>query len=432
MELTERANSALPVRLRNGGDLPSWPTFSIGLLLVLSAIFQPWLVTVLNLYLLFLAALVWTATRVPFDKYLFQVVLPFGLIAVIGMAGGVGADRYLYLKDLWYVSNPPVIVCVGFLFYCSSPDTARGLRAFVIGGSLLALLYLVPLAIRPDLLTRSYSEIRAMIGTGFYAPVLAFTILCAYFGNWREGLKLPPRLAWACYLLCIVTMGVSQSRTTLLVAFIGLLAAMGVFSRREWLRLGLTIVIVVLLFWMLRTVVDLSSAATGSSFIGKLVRSLDEISIHEYGDFKSINQNWRGYETARALKMFASGEPWQWFFGHGFGAQVGLGQVALGKMLKIPILHNGYAYLLVKGGAISILLFVLALAVLYRAGRLKADSANGRLISPPARILQAIAVSLAAATWFISGVFNKLDMFPLLLAAGFLLAATTRERPGYR
>ena len=94
----------------------------------------------------------------------------------------------------------------------------------------------------------------------------------------------------------------------------------------------------------------------------------------------------------------------------------------------IPILHNGYAYLLVKGGAVAVILFGYVLLWLYRVGREIVILEPSRFVSAPARVLQAVALSLALTTWIVAGVFNKLDMFPFLLAAGFLLAATTQSK----
>jgi hypothetical protein len=183
----------------------------------------------------------------------------------------------------------------------------------------------------------------------------------------------------------------------------------------------------------LHMVVDTDTAEAKRSFVGKLARSIDEMSVHEYYDLRSINENWRGYETAKALTLYRSGSALQLLFGYGFGAQVDVGlfmklgspQDRHGLERSIPILHNGYAYLLVKGGAVAVGLFLSAMAWLYLPGRSIVSTESSRLLSAPARVLQACAVILAVTTWFVGGVFNKNGLFPFLLASGFILAAVS-------
>ncbi len=418
-------------------QLPSWPAASIILLMIFAQIFPPGLLTGMNLYLLLLLLIVWFLSEEKFDPNLLRAITPLGLIIAFGLVAGVGSEQYLYLKDAWYVSNPAVIISVGYVIYRCKPDVVRGLRAFVIGGTLVGLLYINSFAAHPDLIFQSSVIIRETIGTGYYAPALAFTILCAYFGKWPEGLALPKWLAFCCFAICTLAVILCFSRTMMIVAIIGVLAAAGIFARREWQRIVIIAVSGLLVIYVSNLSVDVDSREVQHTFVGKIARSLDEISVQEYTDFKSINENWRGYETARALKLYSSGSPVEWLFGRGFGAQVDLGlAMPLGggageqRELKrfIPILHNGYAYLLVKGGAVAILLFGYVLSWLYSVGRRIVVSETSRFLSAPARVLQAVAVTLAVTTWIVSGVFNKLDMFPFLLSAGFLLAAITRHR----
>ncbi len=416
---------------------PSWPAASIILLIVFAVIFPPGLLTGMNLYLLLLSLIVWIFSGEKFDPNLLRAIAPFGLIIVFGLVAGIGSDWYIYLKDAWYLSNPAVIVSTGYVLYRCKPDVTCGLRAFVIGGTLVGLFFLSSFATHPDLVFQSSVKIRETIGTGYYAPALSFTILCAYSGKWSEGLALPRRLAFCCLVVCALAVVLCFSRTMMIVVIIGILAAAGILARREWQRIVLVAIFGLLLVSVMRLTVDTESREVQHTFIGKLARSLDEISVQEYTDFKSINENWRGYETARALKLYYSGSPIEWLFGHGFGAKVDLGlamplggTLGEGPELKrfIPILHNGYAYLLVKGGAVAIFLFGNFLFWLYSVGRRVVASEKNQINFAPGRVLQAVVVTLAVTTWIVSGVFNKLDMFPYILVAGFLLAAVTRPQ----
>jgi len=417
--------------------LPMWPAVSIVLLVMLGAVFPPSFLSAMNLYLLGLAVIIWITSGERLDRNLLHAIVPLGLIIVIGLGMGVGADRYLYWKDGWYVSNPAVILSVGYVLYRCKQDLARGLRAFVIGGTIVALYRMSVFAFHPDLLLLEASAIRQAVGTGNYAPALAFSVLCAYFGNWRDGIKLPTWLGGACLAICAIGIGMSFSRTMLMVAAIGVLAAFGLFARRRWSRVAVVIAVGLVSIAALRLSVDVESSAAQRSFLGKIARSVDELTVSEYTDLRSININWRGYETARALRTYRDGSPAQWLLGQGFGAQVDLGLFmplgtgARGERVPVrfvPILHNGYAYLLVKGGIVAVALYLYFLFWLFRVGsRSAVDSATIAEVSA-SRVMQAAALTLGFSTYVVSGAFNKLDMFPYLLVAGFLLCALTRPR----
>ena len=426
-------------RIVKDKSLASWPAVSISLLLVLVLFFPPGLITAMNLYLLMLALIVWIFSEKKFDNNLLAIIMPFGLMVVIGLFMGLGADQYLYFKDAWYLSNPAIILSVGYIFYRCKPDVARGLRAFVIGGVLVALIFLSKFVLYPDLILLSSVQIRNVAGTGYYAPALAFIILFAYFGNWKDGLKLPFWFVVLCFLVCSLAVVLCFSRTMLMVVLLGVMASLGVFARNEWRNLTIVAITAALVISGLGLIVDTSSRSVQHTFIGKLARSFDEMSVREYMDFKSINENWRGYETARALDTYANGTPPQWLFGQGLGAQVDLGiAMSLGggggepSSLQrfIPVLHNGYAYLLVKGGLVAIVLFIYFLYRLYRLGRMAGNAQTSRYAAAPGRLLQAVSINLAVTTWVISGVFNKLDMFPFILAGGFLLGQLCTDRNG--
>lgn len=430
---------AYPANASVAKQLPSWPAASIILLLVLAALFPPGLLTGMNSYLLLLALIVWFFSREPFDRNLLLAVAPFGLIIIIGLVVGAGAGSYLYFKDAWYISNPAVIISVGYVLYRCMPDLTLGFRAFVLAGTLLSLMHLSAFALHPDVLSLNSAALRQVIGTGYYAPALAFIILFACRGNWPGALKLPRWLAFICLAICLLDIGASFSRTMLMVSVFGVLASIGFFARRECIRIGVAVALGLLVIGTLRIGIDIDSREANTSFIGKLARATDELTIREYTDIQSINENWRGYETFMALKYYSSGSPVELLLGQGFGAQVDLGlfmPLAIGpggepvRMKYIPVLHNGYAYLLVKGGAVAIALFCFTLAWLYRVGRRGATGSVGEIRTAAARVLQAIMVSIAFTTWVVSGAFNKLDMFPFLMAAGFLLAALTRNAEG--
>jgi hypothetical protein len=410
--------------------LPVWPATSIVVLLVLAILAPAGLMSIMAVCLLILAAIVWLTSYVPLPGALYHIILPFVAIALVGMLAGMGAEPYLYFKDAWYALNPALILVVGFVLYRAKPDLARGLRAFVVGGVLVGAIYIAPFVADPSLLLLQATLSRDRVGAGYFAPALALLILLGFHKDSRASLGLPTWIVWGCALFCGIAVALAFSRTLLLTLTLGLLAVSGFVARRAWLKAALIAVALVASLAVLKATVDVDSAGARHTFVGKLARSLDEMSMHEYPDRKHINENYRGYESARALHSFEAGEPWRWVVGQGFGASVDLKLwiPAVGRYL--PVLHNGYFYLLFKTGLLGTALLVWSIYRIYTLGR-DAAGADDMSRRRAGRLMQGIALGFVSTTWVISGVFNKEELYPFLLCAGFLCGylTDTARRP---
>jgi O-antigen ligase len=220
------------------------------------------------------------------------------------------------------------------------------------------------------------------------------------------------------------------SRSALVVVGIGVAALIGCFGRREWWRVGLPAVLLVLAGYIAQLYVDTESDYALQTYGGKLARTLQELTVGDSLGARDINLNFRAFETNRALDQYAAAPVQEMVFGQGFGATVDLGitmplqisDTGFRGVRHIGIFHNGYIFLLTKVGMVGLLLYVGVMAYLYGVGRRRAD---GPLASPEVRagrLFQFAVVTLAATTYFIAGVFNRTDMFPVLLLIGFLLA----------
>jgi O-Antigen ligase len=410
--------------------IPMWPAFSIGLLLVLSALFPPLYLTVMNGALVALALAVAVASGAKIGRELNLIVVPFAVMLLCGAVMGVGIDRYLYLKDGWYIGNPALVMLAGYVFARMGASVEGGLRAFIYAGFILSFWQLRAFGFQPELLLLPAETIRRAIGFGHFAPIIALMILFAYWGRWRSGLGLP---GWFCSLVlvvCSVAAAGTFSRTQFFCLFIGLVAAFGGFARREIVRVGLPLAAMVAFLYVLQLYVDTESDRALLSFFGKLARTGRELLVSDYNDLRNINLSYRGFETAVVLKSFAEGTPLQILFGRGLGYLVDLGvylpldiNEAGGRsnVRFISVLHNGYLFVLMKTGLVAILAYAAFLLGMYLKGRQFAGAGSGHKLQAPARILQATAVTLAATTYVTSGAFNKSDMFPVMMIMGFLL-----------
>jgi hypothetical protein len=409
---------------------PLWPAFSIVFLLCLPSIFPPIALTVLNAMLVSLAAAVVLITNRQVDRRLLVIISIVCVVAVLGFVGGRDAPIYEYFKDAWYVANPVLVMLAGYTLYAMKPDLGRGLRAFVIAGLIVACWQLRGYFIDPTIIALPADTIRRIIGTGSYVPVLGLVILIVFVGQWRSALKLPGWLGGLFIVVMVTAVAGVFSRSALVVVAIGVAALIGCFGRCEWWRVGLPAVLLVLAGYVAQLYVDTESDYALKTYGGKLARTLQELTVGEGAGARAINLNFRAFETGRALDQYVDAPVASMIFGQGFGATVDLGitmplqitDTGYRGVRHIGIFHNGYIFLLIKVGMLGLLLYGGVLAYLYAVGRRRA---GGPLADPEARagrLFQFAVVTLAATTYFIAGVFNRTDMFPVLLLIGFMLA----------
>jgi hypothetical protein len=181
---------------------------------------------------------------------------------------------------------------------------------------------------------------------------------------------------------------------------------------------------------MAQALVDTESDRAVESFGGKLARTLQELTVGEPVTVRDINLNFRAFETDRAMEHFVDGSYTEILFGQGFGATVDLGimmpmhvtETGFRGIREIGVFHNGYVFLLIKVGLVGLFMYLAVLIYLYLIGRSYAARPLSDPESAVGRLFQFAVVTLAATTYFIAGVFNRADMFPVLLLTGFLLA----------
>lgn len=80
-----------------------------------------------------------------------------------------------------------------------------------------------------------------------------------------------------------------------------------------------------------------------------LMKSVDEMEVRKYDSEEQRNNFYRGYEAWRAMQQYKSYDMLMQFTGAGLGEKVDIVDSPIG-IRYVPILHNGYPYILVKTG----------------------------------------------------------------------------------
>jgi hypothetical protein len=111
-------------------------------------------------------------------------------------------------------------------------------------------------------------------------------------------------------------------------------------------------------------IVFLANVQSGSfesdGFVGKLINSANEINASNFRTNEDINLKYRGYESFMAWATFQAGTVPEMLFGElGKLIDLKIYMTSLSeKPLRfIPILHNGYLYILIKTGILGLIIY---------------------------------------------------------------------------
>jgi hypothetical protein len=391
------------------------------LCLVLSTLVPLWILsTVMISAVMLLAADPFSRSPAPF-------IMPGAgllfLILAIGLAGSPGKAAYDIAKDVWYVGNALVTLLLGYLVLRRTENLRAILLTVALAAAAVSFVHVMHFVLDPSLIRLPLADIRAEAGTGHLASALGVTLV---LGDLRFGLGIfrKPWLRWTAAALCMASIILSLSRTNWLVLLTLTAVTSLNLSYRNIIRAAAALASAIVLFLM---TADLNFSDGGPSegytFFQKVSVSAGELRISEYYEKTDINRFWRGFESYRALQEYGTGDTLSRIFGKGFGSLVDLGFVmtlADEEFDKIPVLHNGYLYLLVKTGVAGLAAFMLYLLFLFRRGKLLVAMPDAG-IRFSAMLLIALTLVMIETTLVISGMFNRSWLYPATLLIGVLV-----------
>jgi len=371
--------------------------------------------------------------RVP--RGLLRLSWPLLLIVVIGLFGASDHPLRSVARDVWYLGKSIVFLVAGFVFGWYVADLRRLLRVFVVGALAAATLHVLQFVFNPELFNESLTGVRHEAGRGYLITAIALGMLLSYRRSGLPRLYDSPWVERACVVLCLGSLVLSFSRTFFVCLLIMVFAAAGGLSMldpRRWTARRVRQFAAMAAAALILGVVGYQAAVRtekGTDFISKLGRSLDELSVREYRYRGDITLNWRGYETRMVLQDYREATGIQQLVGKGYGTLVDMGMhMKLGDSLMryVPVVHNGYAYLLIKTGLIGLLLYVAFFARGLLSGYRDAVSSRSDTVVCGELMFGASAV-LLASTVTIAGLMNKASTLPGIVMIGALVAYRQRD-----
>lgn len=383
------------------------------LTLVMASFFrwQPLVFGIALLVIALLAAQNFSALK----KGRYFVVLLVPVFAAL--IAGRNNNAYLIFKDAYYLLIPLVFITAGILL-AGVIEIGRYLKTLVLAGVLtsvtvtcISVWYMGWQAI-----INPYAAHYAIGIVGTPGPPVALACLLL---SRKFNIRLYTPLYFKLFVaINILGLYMFASRTYLIVMLCFLFLLMADKVKRTWI---FPLISVFFVLFICMPAMQFN-AAGNDTFVNKLLRSFSELSIGDYNTEQDINVKYRGYESFMALKTYAEGGMAGWLFG-GLGKLVDLKTfVRLGQdadFRYIPILHNGWLYILVKTGIAGIITYLAVFGKLLFINWKKYHHKKSR---PVIRLFAALCIgsvlSLLLTNYIVTAFFN-MEMSILMITLGY-------------
>jgi hypothetical protein len=345
-----------------------------------------------------------------------RLALPFVVMLVWGLAMSRGNDIYIIGKDAWYAGKLCLCLMLGFLIGIRTVDDRPALDGLIWLAGIMAVVtigfWVQSGATLGELDTEDATRL-PLVATIAVVPLLDRLKSQTGFARSQAIVLLP---------LIVLAVLASNSRITIIALGVMVLAWAGLFSRTRRALIGGGIVLAILaLLWQF-----LPEYSGGELTVAiKLRRSLDEMLLTDSVDPTEMILNWRGFEAYNAQLMIDQATALRKFFGYGLGATVDLGQEIVfedGPIRFLPILHNGFYYLMIKYGIIGALVYVITVVRLGLLGKYSYDN-----MAAGDRMLRGTLICILLATAVITGLYNKTELNGLTLIIAWLVGVAQRR-----
>lgn len=337
--------------------------------------------------------------------------------AMLGLIAGYQNSTYLIFKDFYYFSIPVLFTLAGIML-ARRIEVELFLKTVVIAGVLVSVL-VTCISISymgVGALTDPYSAHYAIGIVGTPAPPIAFA--CLLF-TWKFNIRLFQRNLFRIFLgMNAFGIYMFASRTYLIITLCFMLLLIADRIKRVWIfpvifLLGLFVIVVPFI-----TV----SVSSDSTFLNKIMGSFNEVSVGNFNTEQDINLRYRGYESFMAFKGYLDGGLRDWIFG-GLGKLIDLKTfVHLGEdadFQYIPVLHNGWLYILVKTGAVGVLVYMsIFFSLIVTKWRSYADVKGKPVIRIFSALIIGCVLSLLLTNYIVTAFFN-MEMSIVMVLLGY-------------
>lgn len=271
------------------------------------------------------------------------------------------------VRDLYYVL--PTIVWIfigGYIAHYDCRKQKDFFETLFLYGGFISIKILIEFAFNFSI---DFDNLRAIFGqniydVGFIMPIALIQML--FYGRVYISKKLDR------FILLLMTLQIifSFGRIAILQPLLFILTAMFVVIkstnyRSKTLKRILTLLSTIIMIFVIGVYVIPDSVL--STFIDKILKTLQEIDAQqEIVSVTSAMNNWRGYEIQAAQNQWKSSTMVVQIFGNGMGKGIEIQYIPSGweDMVvndEIPLLHNGFYTILIKGGLFGLSALIILL-----------------------------------------------------------------------
>lgn len=349
------------------------------------------------------------------NLYLLKLTMPLLLIPFIAMAG-LFENRSIYniAKDIWYFVNPIIIIFAGFYVGSKVRNKDRLIWLVISLGLFLSIKFIYDYNTIGFSGANDYKAIRDEVGKSSYLSVFALVFIIEKIKNSKLERNIALSIAAIFILLSI---SLSFSRTMWVITFLSV-----VIINLRFLGVSLYKKLVITSFIVVTASFILFSLE-GTTFYNKLIFSLQEVSSTQHWTLVDINERWRAYETHRAMSEYFASNNLELFIGKGAGYLLDL-KILMdlgGESFKyIPILHNGFAFLLLKTGAAGLLCYLIFFVNLF-------NSTINRICYSQDLFIFVLVIIMLLTTFVISGLYNKQALSQMIFFIGVAISFKLRK-----
>lgn len=329
------------------------------------------------------------------------------------------------MRDVWYLWKILFTLGAGYYLMCRLKSLRVMFKLVIVAATILAAYHLFNVIFILQG-SQSIMDLREEAGGGYFVTVIGLGFLLGV-ANSRRYIGIRKPLYYFTILLCAGSLIASGSRTNI-ISFASM-----VFVMRGWGRLNSKTVLRLAAFGAALMLLGLVGAINSFSvnkndenkvsLASKFAHSVTEIAISNYDSMRDINANWRGFESYRAYLAFLEGGLPEQIFGQGLGATVDLGfymPLAGAEYRYIPVLHNGYMYVLVKYGLLGLLAYLWFIVGLIRVD-FRGFAHQSFDLDLSGRFVRSLGWALLFSSLVVAGLFNKstFDSSAVILGAVF-------------
>jgi hypothetical protein len=349
------------------------------------------------------------------SKSIVLVLIPLIGMVVIGTLGSLFKGHSLYdiVKDLVYFTKPILGIFFGYLFFKRLVKPDYVFKTIIFLGVTFAIFHLFGFVKIISFNSLNVSDIREILQLANYIEIFGLISLILYRKNriWVVSSRVDTFL-----IIVIVASSLLYFSRTMMVAFLLLYAVSAGFHRlnRKVIFKMVIIGVLGLAFYGYLLTLDLSIDSDGlEAFMYKIRMAPGElfIDMSQIENLRYLYDHWRGFEASNALSQMSWGSA---VIGNGFGALVDLGKEywLAGEVTRyIPIIHNGYVYILFKLGLVGLGLYLFFLSKLFiRFNVIMEDVKSGIFSS----IGLSFVMFFILSTFVITGIYNQTEFYTFL------------------